>query len=88
MSIKTRIKQLEKQHAPEPVYGFRRDYGPVTVDGEEMTPEAFYKRYPAGEIIHIILLDGPPERKQADPERIAESWIGVDTSSKKTAPQA
>ena len=52
-------KALELKKAQEPI---RRDYGPVTLcsSGEEMTAEEFHDRYPAGEIIHIILIDGPP----------------------------
>ncbi len=60
MSIKARIKQLETKNV-KPVWGVQRDDGPVTAAGEEMTAEAFHERYPAGEIIHIILLDGPPD---------------------------
>ena len=65
MSIKTRIKQLEKLRAGPPAFGIQRSAGPVTLcgDDEEMTPEEFYDHYPAGEIIHIILLDGPEDAR-------------------------
>lgn len=60
MSLKARLKRLEERCAPEPVFGVQIDDGPVTVRGVEMTREAFKERYPAGEIIHIVIVN--PER--------------------------
>ncbi len=58
-SLKRRLTQLERQSAP--AHGFRLDYGPVSAYGEEMTAEAFHERYPTGEIIHFVLVDGRPD---------------------------
>ncbi len=63
MSLKRRLAQLETQSAPKPVCGVQIDDGPVTAAGEEMTREAFHERYPAGEIIHFVLVDGRPDDK-------------------------
>ncbi len=60
MSLKTRLARLETQNAPERVCAVQIDDGPVKVDGEEMTAEAFHERYPVGEIIHFVIVN--PER--------------------------
>ncbi len=63
MSLKTRLKKIETQSAPMPAWGVQMDDGPVRVAGEEMTLEAFHERYPAGEIIDFVLVDGRPDDK-------------------------
>ena len=67
MSLKARLTRLESHNTGG--YGFRRDHGPVLVGGEEMTPEEFDRRYPGGEIIHIILYDGPAQPHQHETVR-------------------
>ena len=62
MSLKTRLAQLERRHAPGMARGVQLDDGPVTVAGEEpMTAEAFHKRYPAGLLIRCVCVN--PERR-------------------------
>ncbi len=59
MSLKTRLTKIETQTAPQTAWGFQLDDGPVTVmGGEEMTREAFEKRYPAGDLIRFRLING------------------------------
>ena len=60
MSLKTRLARLEQHCAPESVLGVQIGDGPVEVRGEEMTPEAFRERYPAGHLIHAVTVN--PER--------------------------
>ena len=63
MSLKTRLARLEQHCAPEPVLGVQIDDGPVTATGEEMTLEAFHERYPAGEIMHVVIVNHRPDDK-------------------------
>ena len=63
MSLKTRLARLETQNAPERVCVVQIDDGPVTTTGEEMTLEAFHERYPAGEIMHVVIVNHRPDDK-------------------------
>jgi len=64
MSLKARLRQLERHYAPERVLGVQIDDGPVTVNGEEMTCEAFEERYPAGDILHVVYVNQRPQQSQ------------------------
>ena len=68
MGLKTRLVRLEQHGAPERVWGVQIDDGPVTADGEEMTREAFHERYPADEIMHVVIVNtrATPRTEQVD----------------------
>ena len=63
MSLKQRLERLQRHYAPEHVLGVQIGDGPVTVAGEEMTPETFHKQYPGGDILHIVFVNHRPEDK-------------------------
>lgn len=48
-----RLRRLEAATGAH-VVGLRRDDGPVIVEGEEMSPEAFERAFPNGILIHLI----------------------------------
>lgn len=61
MRLRTRLERLERHDPAAKVIGFRWDDGPVTCDGEQMTPEEFERRYPRGTLIHMVYDDEPED---------------------------